>query len=238
LADAGASVAVNYRRDEQAAAATVADIVGAGGRARSYQASVDVWDDDVAMVEAVSTELGPVDILVNNGGVASRGLSVADTEPAELERVVRTHAIGPHFLCKLIVPAMRARPRGDVIMISSVATTQMTGWGAPYNMGKAALEALALTLAKEEATNGIRVNIVAPGLVATEMGDRLTRATTGAASAADLDRAVALGRVCRPEDVARAVLFLVSDDAQLVTGQRLAIDGGGFTGPQRTTTPA
>ena len=231
LAAAGASVAVNYRKDEEAARKTVAEIEGAGGRAAAYHGSIDSWDDDAAMVAAVSGDFGPIDILVNNAGIASRGLSVADTDPAELERVVRTHAFGSHFLCKLVVPAMRTCPRGDIVMISSVATSLMAGYGAPYNMAKAALEALARTLAKEESPHGIRVNTVAPGLVVTDMGDRLAKAAWGVTQAADLDKGAPFGRVCRPDDVARVVLFLVSDEAFYVTGQRIEVDGGGA--PQR-----
>jgi NAD(P)-dependent dehydrogenase (short-subunit alcohol dehydrogenase family) len=208
---------------------TVADIEAAGGTAKAYQASIDSWDEDKAMVEAVLADLGAVDILVNNGGIASRGLKVADTDPAELERVVRTHAIGPHFLSKLVLPSMRTRPRGDIVMISSVATNVHSANGAPYNMGKAAQEALALTLAKEERDNGIHVNIVAPGLVATDMGDRLARAIAGVQSAAELDKSSPFGRVCRPDDVADVVLFLVSEAAGYLTGQRIEVDGGGMT---------
>jgi NAD(P)-dependent dehydrogenase (short-subunit alcohol dehydrogenase family) len=233
LAAAGASVAVNYRKDEEAARKTVAEIEEAGGRAAPYQASVDSWDEDVAMVKAATADFGPVDILVNNAGIASRGLSVADTDPAELERVVRTHAFGAHFLCKLVVPAMRTRPRGDIVMISSVATSLMAGYGGPYNMAKAALEALALTLAKEEGPHGIRVNTVAPGLVVTEMGNRLAKAAWGVTEAADLDAGAPFGRVCRPDDVASVVRFLVSDDSFYVTGQRIEVDGGGA--PRITT---
>jgi 3-oxoacyl-[acyl-carrier protein] reductase len=172
-------------------------------------------------------DFGHIDLLVNNGGIASRGHTVADTDPAELERVVRTHAIGPHFLSKLVLPSMRARPRGDVVMISSVATSHMSAGGAPYNMGKAALEALALTLAKEERRHGIHVNVVAPGLVVTEMGHRLARAVAGVQDATELDAASPFGRVCRPEDVADVVRYLVSERAGYLTGQRIAVDGGG-----------
>jgi 3-oxoacyl-[acyl-carrier protein] reductase len=228
LAAGGAAVAVNYRKDAEAAKATVAEIEAAGGTARAYQASVDSWDADVGMVEAVTAELGPVDILVNNGGIASRGQSVADTDPPEVERVVRTHAIGPHYLCKLVVPGMRTNGRGDIVMISSVATVQMAANGAPYNMGKAALEALAQTLANEERANGIRVNIVAPGLVVSDMGDRLARAAAGVENAEALDARSPFGRIGRPQDVADVVRFLVSDKARLVTGQRIIVDGGGF----------
>jgi 3-oxoacyl-[acyl-carrier protein] reductase len=227
LADDGADVAVNYRRDEDAAREVVEEIRGKGRRAAAYRASVDSWDDDARMVEEVLADFGAVDILVNNGGIASRGNTVADTDPAELERVVRTHAIGPHFLTKLVLPSMRERPRGDIVMISSVATSHMGPGGAPYNMGKAALEALAFTVAKEERRAGIHVNVVAPGLVVTEMGHRLVRAVAGVQDVTELDSSSPFGRVCRPDDVAAVVRYLVSDAAGYVTGQRVAVDGGG-----------
>jgi NAD(P)-dependent dehydrogenase (short-subunit alcohol dehydrogenase family) len=106
----------------------------------------------------------------------------------------------------------------------------MSANGAPYNMGKAAMEALALTLAKEERPHNIRVNIVAPGLVETDMGVRLARALTGNREAGDLrfmDAAAPFGRVCQPEDISQAVLYFCSPQASYVTGQRIQIDGGG-----------
>jgi 3-oxoacyl-[acyl-carrier protein] reductase len=230
LAAEGATVAVNYRKDAEAALATVAAIQAAGGEARAYQASVDDEAQDRAMVEAVVADFGYVDLLVNNGGIASRGQAVADTDPAELARVVATHALGPHHLCRLVLPSMRTRPRGDIVMVSSVATSHYAGNGAPYNMGKAALEALAFTLAKEERANGIHVNVVAPGLVDTDMGLRLARAMSGKREMDDLrsmDAAAPFGHVCQPLDVARVVLWLCSDGAGYVTGQRIECDGGG-----------
>jgi NAD(P)-dependent dehydrogenase (short-subunit alcohol dehydrogenase family) len=109
------------------------------------------------MVAQIGADMGPIDILVNNAGIASRGQSVADTDPAEMERVVRVHAFGPFYLSKLVLPMMRELDRGDIVMISSVATDSYGAFGNPYNMGKAAMEALAFTLAKEEH----RTNIVA-----------------------------------------------------------------------------
>lgn len=228
LAEDGATIAVNYRRDEDAARETVAEIEKLGGRARAYAASVEDWDADQAMVEAVLADFGHIDILVNNAGIASRGQAVADTDPAEMERVVRTHAFGPHYLSKLVLPSMRTRPRGDIIMISSVAARGLGPMGAPYNMGKAAMEALAMTLFKEERRYNIRVNIVAPGLTETEMGSRLARATQGVQSMRDIDARSPFGRVCQPEDIADAVRFLVSERAFYITGQRIEVDGGGM----------
>ena len=143
LARDGATVAVNYRRDEDAARETVAAIEAAGGKAKAYAASVEVYEEDQAMVEQVVRDFGGIDILVNNAGIASRGNAVADTDPLEMERVVRIHAFGPFYLSKLVLPAMRTRPRGDIVMISSSATQSFAGNGSPYNMGKAASEALA-----------------------------------------------------------------------------------------------
>jgi NAD(P)-dependent dehydrogenase (short-subunit alcohol dehydrogenase family) len=226
LAEDGADVAVNYRRDEAAAKETAAAIEARGRRARCYRASVDSFEEDAAMVEAVLADFGHVDILVNNAGLASRGNGVADTDPAELERVLRTHAFGPHFLSKLVLPSMRARARGDIVMISSAATRHLPPFGAPYNMGKAAMEALAFTLAQEERRHGVHVNVVAPGLVETEMGRRLMRATQGVEDLRKLDAAMPFGHVCQPEEVADVVRFLVSDASRYLTGQRIYVDGG------------
>ena len=227
LAEDGADVAVNYRRDAAAAEETAAAIRALGRRARVFGASVDDYAASEAMVSAIGAELGPVDLLVHNAGIASRGQSVAETDPLELERVVRVHAFGPHVLTRLVLPGMRARPRGDVVFISSVATLHYDANGAPYSMGKAAMEALAFTLAKEEKRHGIHVNVVAPGLVETEMGRRLVRATRGVSDLRELDRHMPFGRVCQPEDVANVVRFLVSDRAGYLTGERIHVHGGG-----------
>jgi 3-oxoacyl-[acyl-carrier protein] reductase len=227
LAAEGVAVAVNYRRDLDAANETVAGIEATGGKAKAYAASVESWEQDEAMVQAVLADFGHIDILVNNAGIASRGQSVADTDPAEMERVVRTHAFGSHYLSKLVLPSMREQPRGDVVFISSVATSSLSGNGAPYNMAKAAMEALAMTLYKEERRNNIHVNVVAPGLVDTDMGFRLARATRGTQNIRDLDASSPFGRVCAPQDVADVVRYLCSDQAAYLTGQRIQVDGGG-----------
>ena len=230
LAANGAIVAVNYRKDREAADETVDAIVAAGGRAAAYGASVDDADAVSAMTDRVVADWGGIDILVCNAGVASRGRPVSDTDPNEVQRLVATHAIGPHHMARCALPSMRTRGRGDIVMISSVATSHMGAYGAPYNMGKAAMEALAFTLAKEERPHGIHVNVVAPGLVETDMGVRLARAMTGQGSLEDLrslDASSPFGRVCQPLDVANVVLWLCSEGAAYVTGQRIECDGGG-----------
>jgi NAD(P)-dependent dehydrogenase (short-subunit alcohol dehydrogenase family) len=229
LAAEGAAVAVNYRRDAEAATETVAAIESAGGVARAYAASVDDAPAMATMVDRITADLGAVDLLVCNAGIASRGHSVVDTDPDELLRVLHTHAVGAHHACRLVVPGMRAAERGDVVMISSVATDSHAANGAPYSMGKAAIESLAYTLAQEELANGIHVNIVAPGLVETDMGVRLARAIYAKREMDDLrelDASFPFGRVCQPSDVADVVAYLVSDGAGYLTGQRIVVDGG------------
>jgi len=231
LAEDGVEIALNFQRDEGAADQTLSELRGLGVRAEKYRASVDKWSDDEAMVRAVLADFGGIDILVHNAGIASRGKSVADTDPDEVLRVMATHALAGHSLAKLCIPSMRTRARGDIVMISSVATKLLSANGAPYNMAKAALEALAFTLAKEERKHGIHVNVVAPGLVETDMGRRLVKATTGVSDLRNLDAHMPFGRVCQPEDVANAVRFLVSERGAYLTAEKLSVDGGGSGNP-------
>jgi len=228
LAEDGADIAINYRKNDEAAQETVAEIEKLGRRAISYSASIDDLAACEQMVAAVLNDFGAVDILVNNAGIASRGQTVADTDPAEMERVWRTHALGAWMLSKLVLPSMRTRPRGDIVMISSAAVVYMAANSAPYNMAKAGLEALAWTLAKEERRNGIHVNVVAPGLVDTEMGRRLVKGAMGVEDIHSMDERSPFGHVCTPEEVADAVRFVVSEHASYLTGQRIGVDGGPF----------
>ncbi|MGD9990784.1 SDR family NAD(P)-dependent oxidoreductase [Pseudonocardia sp.] len=226
LAADGATVAVNYRRDAAAADEVVAAITAAGGSARAYQAAVDDADAVAAMVAAIEADLGTVDLLVSNAGTASRGTAIADTGPEEYLRLLRVHTLGPLELVRLLLPGMRTCDRSDVVVISSSIVGETPPGGAAYTMAKAALEAAARTLAREERGHGVRVNIVAPGLVATDMGSRLAAAAAGR-TIEDLDPSYPFGRVARPDDVAGVVAFLASADADYLTGQRIQVDAGG-----------
>src|SRR5271165_1529226 len=229
LAADGYDVAVNYRKDEKAAKTTVAGVEALGRRAAAFCASVDSAEQDDAMVGAVVGTFGRLDALVNNAGVPGRGGAVADTDLGDLERVMGTIAMGAFYLSRLAVPHLRAAGGGHVVMISSQSTVSNDPYGCPYNMAKAAQEALAYTLAKEEAANRIRVNIVGSGLTNTDMGRRLVKGAFGAEDIHQLDGHFGLGRVNKPEDVAAVVRFLLSPAGDQITGQRYAVDGGGFT---------
>lgn len=227
LGAAGATVAVVYHRDEVAAQETVASIGAGGGTAAAYQAAVETFDDCQRLRDQVFSAHGSVDIVVSNAGIASKGRSIVKTEPAEMERLFGIHVMGAFHLAHLFVPAMREQQRGDVVMVSSVASRLNAGGGAPYNVAKSALESLAFTLAREEQRHGIHVNVVAPGLVVSEMGRRLVKAG-GVEDIHSLDAMSPFGHVCAPEDIANVVLFLVSGLGGYVTGQRVEVDGGGM----------
>jgi 3-oxoacyl-[acyl-carrier protein] reductase len=227
LARAGADIAINYRRDAEAAERTAADVRALGRRAELYPASVEGADACTALIDAVARDFGALDILVNNAGIASSGRSVAATDAAELQRVMAVHALAPHYLSRAALPHLRRAARSDIVMISSVATDHHAANGAPYNMGKAAMESLAFTLAKEEMPHGVRVHIVKPSLTVSDMGTRLAKAVTGVADIHDLDAAFPFGHVPTPDDVAAVVTWLVSPANPYVSGQAIAVDGSG-----------
>jgi 3-oxoacyl-[acyl-carrier protein] reductase len=227
LAADGADVSITYRSRPEAAADCAHQIRAMGRRTLAVRAALDRPSELEAVATAVLDEFEAVDILVHNAGLDFAGAQVAETEEAELERLMRINAYVPHQLSRRLIPAMRNRPRGDIVILSSVVT-QVRGAGyAPYAMSKAAVEAFASVLAKEEREHGIHVNVVAPGLVETEMGQRYVDAMSESGEMRDFDSVVPYGRVCQPEQVAGVVRFLVSEGAAYVNGQRIYVDGGG-----------
>ena len=228
LALSGASVVLTYRRDRESAEALVEKLAGEGATALAVESHVDDPASSERVVATAVEQFGGLDVLVNNAGVASRGNAVADTTLDELSWVLQVHAIGPHQLVRAALPHLRRADRSDVVFVSSIAASTWGANGAPYAMGKAAVEALAHTLAKEERGNGVHVNIVAPGLTDTEMGRRLARATRDVDDIRELDDRSPFGRVCAPEDIARVVRFLVGPEGAYVNDQRIVVDGGTF----------
>jgi NAD(P)-dependent dehydrogenase (short-subunit alcohol dehydrogenase family) len=226
LAQDGADVAISYASDEAAAAACVAAIEGLGRRAFSLRAPAEDLEAGRRLVARTQETLGPIGILVNNAGVDWDGTPVAETKPEDLLRVMTINALAPHHLSRLVLPAMRDLGRGDIVMVSSMVTEVKGAGYAPYCMSKAALEALATVLGKEERVHGIHVNTVAPGLVETPLGMRYVTALGGKAMR-DFDAVVPYGRVCQPEQVASVIAFLVSEDASYLNGQRIYVHGGG-----------
>ncbi|MBI4308680.1 MAG: SDR family oxidoreductase [Chloroflexi bacterium] len=226
LAQGGADVAIIYRRDEAAARETVAQVEKLGRKALALQADVSDYEQTKAAVAKAVQTLGAVDIVVHNAGVAARGYSIADADPNEWHRVINVHVFGAMYLTKEALPSMRQRKRGDVIYISSAATLRGPANYCPYLVAKAGLEAMARGLSKEERKNNIRVNVVAPGLVETELGRRLVKGAMGVDDIKTLYPAYPFGRVCQPYDVGNMVAFLCSPECEYISGQVIYMDGG------------
>ena len=226
LAQAGAHVAINYRCNAAAARETAAEAEAFEVQALPVQADVSVEGQVQQMVRTVVETLGPVDLLVNNAGIPSAGRTVAETEPAELRQLLDVHLFGSFHCTQSVLPIMRECPRGDIIFISSDAAVRCKAGSAPYSIAKAALEALARTLAKEERASGIRVNIVAPGLTDTDMAREVLR-RRGVTDPAQIASESPFGRLARPIEVGHLCVYLASESGSYITGQVIRVDGGG-----------
>jgi NAD(P)-dependent dehydrogenase (short-subunit alcohol dehydrogenase family) len=231
LASEGANILVNYANNTSAAEGVVDEIRELGVRSESYQADVSDRTACEAMVDSAIEIFGQIDILVNNAGIGSSGIdrpTITEATYDQYELLLGANLWGPIYMSKALVPHMRSAERSDIVMISSVATDSYSERMGLYSIGKAGMEALAYTLAKEERANGMRVNVVAPGLVDTDMGRKLITLLPGSDDMRDRDTAAPFGYVCTPEDIASAVYFLVSENGRYLTNQRIAVNGGGF----------
>ena len=226
LAQRGAAVCVNYAAHADAAEALIAEITATGGRAIAVAADVAEAAAIEAMVARTEAELGPVTILVNNAGVAWQGtLDTYDSESVARMRQVNVEGV-IHATCA-VKGGMRTRRYGRIVNVSSVAAigTAVPG-NAFYAATKAEVVILTRRFAMELGPHGITVNAGAPGFVRTDM-------TQGGRGAADWqgteERFAALsmmGRIGEPEDIANAVVFLVSPESGWITAQLLTVDGG------------
>lgn len=216
LAQAGAAVAVNFRERGHDAEAVVQAIQAIGGRALAVGADVSHSDAVQGMVRHVEAHLGPIDILVNNAGTAaSRSLDTITEE--DFDFAIATN-LKSAFLCtQAVTPGMRHRRWGRIINISSIGARIGSGSvSVAYGAAKAGLEGLMRAYALRLAPEGVTVNVIAPGLVDTDMGKPLIEAGVAAR--------IPVGRAGTGEEIGRAVVFLAGN--AYVTGQTLAINGG------------
>jgi NAD(P)-dependent dehydrogenase (short-subunit alcohol dehydrogenase family) len=225
LARAGAHVAVNYFGEPERAAATVADIESLGVRACALPGDVGKAADVSRMIGDAIATLGGVDILVNNAGVQT-WTPFLDVTEDEWELVIRTNLKGCFLCTQAAARQMRARGGGVVINIGSGCNKVPFPGLVAYTASKGGIEMLTKVAAVELAAHRIRVNCVAPGAVEVER-TRLEMDDY----AGTWGSVTPLGRVGTPEDIARTVRFLASDDSNFITGQTIWVDGGLFTQP-------
>ena len=220
LAEAGADVAVNYAGNAAAAEEVAAEIRKMGRRALILQGDVSQTEAAAAMLDAVVAEFGRCDILVNNAGITRDGLLMRMKEE-DWDAVLNTNLKGVFNCTKAALKYMMKQRSGKIVNIASVVGIMGNAGQANYAAAKAGCISFTKSVAKEVASRGITVNAVAPGLIATDMTSVLPDKVIE-----EMAAGIPLKRAGQPVDVAKAVLFLVSDDAAYITGQTLNVDGG------------
>lgn len=220
LAKEGAKVCVNYFHSKDAAEEVVKRIKENGGEAISHKADVSKLEAVNRMVEEINKQFGRIDILVNNAGLnIDKYLMIMNEE--EWDKVIDVNLKGTFNCSKAVSRVMIGQRSGNIINISSVSAISGTAGQTNYSAAKGGMISFTKSLARELAPFDIRVNALAPGLIETEMVKKMPKEM--------LDRILEitpLKRVGKPEEVAKAVIFLVSEEAGYITGQVIKIDGG------------
>lgn len=220
LAREGASVAVNYAGSEAKALELVDEIKSLGREAFAIQADVSNSDSVNEMVKEAVERFGKLDILVNNAGITKDNLLMRMKE-SEWDDVININLKGVFLCTKAVTRQMMKQRSGRIINISSVVGVSGNAGQANYVAAKSGVIGLTKTAAKELSSRGITVNAIAPGFITTDMTDKLNEEVT-----AEMLKQIPLARFGEPKDIARAVVFLASEDSNYITGQTLNINGG------------
>lgn len=220
LAKQGSNVAINYAGNEKKAEAVVQEIENLGCKAIKIQ--TDVADEAAVkmMVKEVISEFGSLDILVNNAGITRDNLLMRMKE-TEFDEVINTNLKGVFLCTKAVTRQMMKQRKGKIINVASIVGVSGNPGQANYVAAKAGVIGLTKTTAKELASRNILVNAVAPGFISTDMTEALSQEQQE-----EMLAMIPLQKLGEPEDVAKVVRFLASDDASYITGQTIHIDGG------------
>lgn len=220
LARKGVNIAVNYAGNEEKAAEVVKEIKDLGVSAIKIQANITDETAVKSMVKEVISTFGNLDILVNNAGITKDNLLMR-MKPEEFDQVMDTNLKGAFLCTKAVTRQMMKQKAGRIINMASVVGVTGNAGQANYTAAKAGLIGLTKSTAKELAPRNILVNAVAPGFITTDMTDMLTDEQKSAILAS-----IPLEKLGDPEDVAKVVCFLASEDAKYITGQTIHVDGG------------
>jgi len=220
LAKAGAQVLVHYGTGEKAAAAVVAEIRQAGGRAEKVAADLRAPDGPHALATRVRAIVGDrLDILVANAGI-SKAATLEETTVEDFNDLFAVNVRAPYFLVQQLLPALCKD--SSIVLLSSLAAHAVVGKLSAYAATKGAIDTLVKHFASALGDRGIRVNAVAPGVVDTDMSN-FARSDAGRDFTLGIQ---ALKRIAQPDDIGAAVVFLASDEARWITGDTLRVDGG------------
>jgi NAD(P)-dependent dehydrogenase (short-subunit alcohol dehydrogenase family) len=226
----GHAVAINYRVAKDAAQTLIEEVERGGGRAIAVQADVAREAEIVRMFEEVDARLGRLSALVNNAGInGGPPRPVAELEAAELEHLMAVNVVGLMLCCREAVRRMstaRGGAGGAVVNVSSMAAViGGRGGRSAYAGSKGAVDSFSIGLAREVAAEGIRVNVLRPGMTRSDM---TAEVHDDSQRLARIAATIAMRRTAEPEEMARAVLWLLSGEASFISGARLDASGGGF----------
>lgn len=217
----GWDVAINYNSSREAAQRLAAELSGLGVRAVPVRADVSDPEQAEGLVREAEYSLGGLDCVVCNAGIALPQQLLTDITAEQWRRLMSADLDGMFYVLKAAIPGLVRQKRGAIVTVSSMWGLTGGSCEAPYSAAKAGVIGLTKALAKELGPSNIRVNCVAPGVVATDMNGHLTPQDLAA-----LKEETPLGRIGAPEEAAQAVVFLASDRASFITGQVLNVDGG------------
>ncbi len=220
LAKRGANVAITYNSNDSLAQEVVEEIKELGVKALAIKGDSSIEEDVNNIVAKVEGELGTIDILVNNAGITKDNLIIR-MKSEDWDDVLNVNLKGVFLTTKAVVRGMMKKRYGKIINISSVVGVSGNAGQGNYAASKAGLIGFTKSMAKELASRGIRVNAIAPGFIKTDMTDVLKEEIKE-----DLLRNIPLGSFGQPKDIANAVVFLASEEADYITGQVLNVNGG------------
>jgi 3-oxoacyl-[acyl-carrier protein] reductase len=223
FAAAGADVAIGYRRDADSAEATVKAIEALGRRGFAFAADVRDGGAVAAMVRSAHAALGGLDVVVANAGVATRFQPLHEVEPSYWQRVLDTDLNGVFHTLHAALPILRAQRSGVILTVSSIAADFCGANGGPYVAAKCAVNGITKVVARENADVNVRANVIAPGLIRTDIADGML-----AQHGEGIVRAIPLKRMGTPEECGALATYLASDAAAWITGKVFRIDGGQF----------
>ena len=220
MAQQGADIAVVYSGNEKAAQETIDELCTLGVRAESYSCNVADFEEVAETVKKIVSHFGTIDILVNNAGITRDNL-ILMMKKQDFDEVIDTNLKGAFYMTNQVSGVMLRKKKGRIINITSVSGMMGNAGQANYAASKAGVIGLTKTTAKELASRGITCNAIAPGFVETDMAKKL-----GEEKLAEAKKAIPLGRLGQPEDIANAAVFLAADSASYITGVVLKVDGG------------
>lgn len=220
LAKEGASIVINYSKDDDGAKETLEEIKKINGYGILIKEDISSYEKTKTMVDEIITTMGRIDILVNNAGISTVGLFM-DSDKESIDRIMNVNLLGPVYLTNHVVNYMMSRKSGSIVNISSIWGEVGASCEVLYSATKGGINLFTKALAKELAPSNIRVNAIAPGVIDTSMNSFL-----GEDERKELEEEIPLGRFGKSEEIGKLVVFLCCDESAYITGQIIRADGG------------